>query len=59
MVLGIFGLLGVTATWLAPAFGYPELQSTTAWLAFGGAAGIFPASRLAEAIAARAGGGSR
>lgn len=53
VVLGIFGLCGVTATWLSPALGFPELQTVTAWVVFGGAAGIFPASRVAEAIVSR------
>lgn len=55
VILGIFGLCGVVATWLAPALGYPELQTTTAWVVFGGAAGIFPGARLAELLAGRIG----
>ena len=50
VILSVFGLAGVTATWLSPALGFPELQTLTAWVVFGGAAGILPAGRLAELL---------
>jgi len=50
VILSVFGLCGVTVTWLSPALGFPELQSVTAWVVFGGASGILPAGRVAEAL---------
>lgn len=51
--MGIFGLCGTTLTWLSPALGFPELQSTAAWVIFGGAAQILPVSAAVTWFASR------